>query len=102
MRLPARSFWDVALNVVGIWQLLMIVAAFVIAMVFMRFAVVGRLRRLTRPRSRSRSARPRELWAPRRSIPKSRNELDQLALATERLRVSINMAIQRLTKKGGG
>jgi len=33
---------------------------------------------------------------------KSGNELDRLALATERLRLSINMAIQRLTKKGGG
>jgi hypothetical protein len=31
--------------------------------------------------------------------PRSRNELDQLALATERLRVSINTAIQRLTKR---
>ncbi len=31
--------------------------------------------------------------------PKSGNEFDQLALATERLRLSINMAIQRLTKK---
>ena len=41
VRLPARSFWDVALNVVGVWELLMIVAAFVIAMAFMYYAVVA-------------------------------------------------------------
>ena len=40
VRLPARSFWDVALNVVGVWQLVMILAAFVIAMLFMHYAVV--------------------------------------------------------------
>ena len=92
-----ESFWDVALNVVGVWELLMI---------------VGRVRhrdgcscttRSSRPcagsprrRSRSRSARPRT-WASRSVNPNSGNELHRLALATERLRVSINMAIQRLT-----
>ena len=42
--------------------------------------------------------KPGELMAAKIN-PRSRNELDQLALATERLRVSINMAIQRLTKR---
>ena len=32
VRLPAKSFWDVALNVIGVWELAMIVAAFIIAM----------------------------------------------------------------------
>src|SRR5215471_6312262 len=40
VRLPAKSFWDVALNVIGVWELAMIVAAFVIAMLFMYRAVV--------------------------------------------------------------
>ncbi len=47
VRLPARSFWDVALNVVGVWELVMIIAAFVIAMLFMYYAVVAPVRRLT-------------------------------------------------------
>jgi HAMP domain-containing protein len=98
VRLPARSFWDVALNVVGIWQLVMILAAFVIAMVFMQFAVVKRLKRLTDATQQISLGKPGELSAAKID-PKSHNELDQLALATERLRISINMAIQRLTKR---
>ena len=98
VRLPARSFWDVALNVVGIWQLLMILAAFVIAMLFMHYAVVRRLKRLTEATQQISLGKPGELQAANIN-PRSRNELDQLALATERLRVSINMAIQRLTKR---
>ena len=98
VRLPARSFWDVALNVVGVWQLLMIVAAFVIAMLFMHYAVVRRLKRLTDATQQISLGKPGELQAGKIN-PRSRNELDQLALATERLRVSINMAIQRLTKR---
>jgi len=98
VRLPARSFWDVALNVVGVWQLLMILAAFVIAMLFMHYAVVRRLKRLTDATQQISLGKPGELQAGKIN-PRSRNELDQLALATERLRVSINMAIQRLTKR---
>ena len=98
VRLPARSFWDVALNVVGVWQLVMILAAFVIAMVFMQYAVVKRLKRLTDATQQISLGKPGELSAAKID-PKSHNELDQLALATERLRISINMAIQRLTKR---
>ena len=98
VRLPARSFWDVALNVVGVWQLLMILGAFVIAMLFMHYAVVRRLKRLTDATQQISLGKPGELSAANIN-PRSRNELDQLALATERLRVSINMAIQRLTKR---
>jgi len=98
VRLPARSFWDVALNVVGVWQLLMILAAFVIAMLFMRFAIVGRLKDLTAATQKISLGKPGDLSVAKVD-PRSRNELDQLALATERLRISINMAIQRLTKR---
>ena len=99
VRLPARSFWDVALNVVGIWQLLMILAAFVIAMLFMRLAIVGRLKDLTVATQKISLGKSGDLNVVNVD-PRSRNELDQLALATERLRISINMAIQRLTKRG--
>ena len=100
VRLPARSFWDVALNVVGVWQLVMILAAFVIAMVFMQYSVVKRLKNLTEATQQISLGKPGDLSASKID-PKSRNELDQLALATERLRISINMAIQRLTKRQG-
>jgi Protein of unknown function (DUF3365) len=98
VRLPARSFWDVAQEVVGIWQMLMILAAFLLAMVFIRFAVVRPIRKLTQDTQRISLGKSADLGASR-IHPGSGNELDQLALATERLRVSINMAIQRLTKR---
>ena len=96
VRLPARSFWDVALNVVGVWELLMIVAAFVIAMAFMYYAVVAPVRRLTAATQQISLGKAADLGLAR-VHPNSGNELHRLALATERLRVSINMAIQRLS-----
>jgi HAMP domain-containing protein len=98
VRLPARSFWDVAHEVVGIWQLLMLLAAFAIAMVFIRYAVVVPIRKLTMATQQISVGKPADLGASRIS-PKSANELERLALATERLRLSINMAMKRLTKK---
>ncbi len=101
VRLPARSFWDVALEVVGIWELLMIIAAFAIALVFIRYAVVRPIRKLTIATQQISLGKAADLGAARIHA-KSGNELDKLALATERLRLSINMAIARLTKKSGG
>ena len=98
VRLPARSFWDIALNVVGVWELLMIIAAFVIAMLFMYRAVVAPVRRLTAATQQISLGKPADLGLAK-VRERSGNELHQLALATERLRVSINMAIQRLTGK---
>jgi HAMP domain-containing protein len=96
VRLPAKSFWDVALNVVGVWELAMIVAAFVIAMLFMYRAVVAPVRRLTEATQQISLGKAADLGLPK-IRPNSGNELHRLALATERLRVSINMAIQRLS-----
>ncbi|MBS0320978.1 MAG: DUF3365 domain-containing protein [Proteobacteria bacterium] len=103
VRLPVRPFWDVAFNVVGAWQLLMIIAAFVIAMLYVRFAIVGRVRELTAATQQISLGKTADLGI-RAINPKSRNELDQLAVATERMRISINMAIQRLrrTSRGDG
>ena len=101
VRLPARSFWDVANEVVGVWELLMIVAAFVVAMVFIRYAVVVPIRKLTLATQQISIGKAADLGVSQANAA-SANELDKLALATERLRLSINMAIQRLTKKSGG
>jgi hypothetical protein len=100
VRLPVRSFWDTAFNVVGVWQLAMILAAFVIAMLYIRFAIVGRIRDLTVATQQISLGKSGDLNVAKIK-PTSRNELDQLALATERLRISINMAIQRLKRRAG-
>jgi HAMP domain-containing protein len=101
VRLPAKSFWDVALNVIGVWELVMIVAAFVIAMLFMYRAVVAPIRRLTAATQQISLGKAADLGLAKIS-PHSGNELHRLALATERLRVSINMAIQRLSGRKPG
>jgi hypothetical protein len=76
----------------------MIAAAFVLAMVFIRYAVVVRIRKLTLATQQISVGKAANLGAGRIDAG-SHNELDRLALATERLRLSINMAMQRLTKK---
>jgi HAMP domain-containing protein len=101
VRLPAKSFWDVALNVIGVWELAMIVVAFVIAMLFMYRAVVAPVRRLTAATQQISLGKPADLGLSKIN-PNSGNELHRLALATERLRVSINMAIQRLSGRKPG
>ncbi len=97
VRLPTQSFSDVALSVVGVWPLLMILAGFLVAMLYMRFAVVSRVRAITAATRQISLGKEADLGSAGLD-PKSRNELDQLTIATERLRVSINMAIQRLRK----
>ena len=98
VRLPARSFWQVAVIIVGGWQLAMILGAFLIAMLFVRFAIVNPVERLTKATHQISLAQSADLGLAHVN-PKSHNELHRLALATERLRVSINMAIQRLTAR---
>jgi hypothetical protein len=45
--LPARSFWRLGLTVVGGGEFAIIIAAFLIAMLFVRFAIVRPVKRLT-------------------------------------------------------
>src|ERR1700686_4534947 len=47
VRLPIRSFWNVAASVVGPIQIALLVSAFLVAILFIQFAVVRPLRRLT-------------------------------------------------------
>lgn len=95
VRLPARSFWRVALAIIGGWQLAMIVGAFLIAMLFVRFAIVNPVERLTRATHQISLAQPADLGVA--GIGRnSRNELHQLAIAIDRLRRSIHIAMRKL------
>ena len=98
VRLPIRSFWQVAANVVGPIQIALLVAAFVISVLFIRFVVVRPIRRLTAAAERISVGEPADLGAARINR-KSRNEVHQLILATERLRASMTLAMQRLAKR---
>jgi len=95
VRLPAPSFWTVALTIVGPAQLAMIAGAFLIAMLFVRFAIVAPVKRLTHATHQISIAQAADLGVA--SIGRnSRNELHQLAIAIDRLRRSIQLAMQKL------
>jgi HAMP domain-containing protein len=98
VRLPVRSFWQVAGSVIGPAQIALLIAAFLVAVLFIQFAVVRPLRRLTAAAERISVGQPADLGVA--AIPRqTRNEVRQLILATERLRASLTLAIQRLSKR---
>jgi HAMP domain-containing protein len=98
VRLPIRSFWQVATSVVGPVQVALLFAAFVIAVLFIQFVVVRPIRRLTAAAERISVGEPADLGLAKINR-KSRNEVHQLILATERLRASMTLAMQRLAKR---
>ena len=97
VRLPIRSFWQVATSVVGPLQIALLLCAFLVAIVFIQFAVVRPVRRLTSAAERISVGQAAELGAARIDR-KSRNEIHQLIMATDRLRASLMLAIQRRAK----
>ncbi|HEY7944611.1 MAG TPA: DUF3365 domain-containing protein [Casimicrobiaceae bacterium] len=98
VRLPTRSFWSVATGVIGPVQIALLLGAFVIAVVFIQFAVVRPVRRLTAAAGRISVGEQADLGVAR-IARKSGNEIHQLILATERLRASLVLAIQRSSKR---
>ena len=95
VRVPARSFWRVALTLVGGGELAIVMAAFLIAMLFVRFAIVRPVKRLTAASHEISLAHDADLGLVgiRRN---SRNEIHQLALAIDRLRRSVQIAMGKL------
>ena len=98
VRLPIRSFWNVASSVVGPIQIALLVSAFLISFLFIQFAVVRPLRKLTLAAERISTGHAADLGATR-IHRKSGNEVRQLVLAVERLRASMMMAIQRVGRR---
>ena len=98
VRLPIRSFWNVASSVIGPIQIGLLVSAFLISFLFIQFAVVRPLRKLTVAAERISTGQAADLGATR-IHRKSGNEVRQLVLAVERLRASMMMAIQRVGRR---
>ena len=94
VKLPTRSFWNVAAGVIGPMQIALLLSAFLIAVLFIQFAVVRPIRRLTAAAERISIGKTADLGTAKINR-KSGNELHQLILATERLRASLMLAIQR-------
>ena len=98
VRLPVRTFWKVATDVVGPLQIALLVSAFVVSVLFIQFSVVRPIKRVTAAAERISVGQQADLGAARLTRT-SRNEIHQLVLATERLRASLMLAMQRLTRK---
>jgi hypothetical protein len=98
VRLPVRSFWKVTADVVGPLQVGLLVSAFLVAVLFIQFAVVRPIKRVTRAAERISVGQQADLGAAGLKRT-SGNEIHQLILATERLRASLALAMQRLVKK---
>jgi methyl-accepting chemotaxis protein len=98
VRLPVRSFWKVTSDVVGPLQIALLVSAFLVAVLFIQFAVVRPIKRVTRAAERISVGQQADLGATGLKRT-SGNEIHQLILATERLRASLALAMQRLVKK---
>jgi hypothetical protein len=98
VRLPVRSFWKVTGDVVGPLQIGLLVSAFLVAVLFIQFAVVRPIKRVTRAAERISVGQQADLGATGLKRT-SANEIHQLILATERLRASLALAMQRLVKK---
>jgi HAMP domain-containing protein len=97
--IPAKTLSETALEVVGPVELGLVLLAFVLAYLFIQFSVINPIRRLTAAADRISIGKDAELKA--EQIPaNSRNEMDHLALAFNRLRTSMQLAIQRM--KAGG
>jgi methyl-accepting chemotaxis protein len=94
VRLPTRSFWSVATSVIGPVQIALLLSAFLVAILFIQFAVVRPVRRLTAAAGRISVGEQADLGVAG-IARKSGNEIHQLILATERLRASLMLAIQR-------
>jgi len=101
VRLPARSFWSVTRDVVGPLQIALLASAFVISVLFIQFAVVRPIKRVTGAAERISVGQQADLGAAKLKRT-SGNEIHQLILAADRLRASLTLAMQRLTKKQAG
>lgn len=95
VRLPTRPFMEVALGVVAPWQIGLILGSFIMSFVFIQFGVVRPIRRLTKVTAEVSVGNKADLDVSNIS-PRSSNELDQLSLATDRLRTSLEMVAARL------
>jgi hypothetical protein len=95
VRVPTKPFFEVALSVIAPWQIALVVVAFLVSYFFIRMAVVKPMQRLTAATAALSVGEPADLGVANLK-ENSRNELDQLAFATDRLRTSLEMAVKRL------
>lgn len=97
VRLPTKSFWETSLNVIGPWEVALLVGALVVAFLFIQFVVVVPVKRLTVAAERISVGEHVQIELAK-GTENSANEIDQLAMAIQRLSTSVNLAVERLKK----
>lgn len=93
--MPTKSLLASSLEVFGPIEALLVVIALVISFLFMRFAIIKPVKRLTDAAHKISVGEQASLGTEEVSA-KSGNEIHQLAFALDRLRTSMQMAIQRM------
>ncbi len=89
--IPTKPFLQVILSVISIWEVLLVIVAFILPFVFLQTSVVRRIKHLSEVMSAISVGRKVE-FNKGEITPDSSNELHQLAVCADRLSISITMA----------
>jgi len=100
VNIPTKSLAETSFRVVGIPQLVLVLAAFVAAFLFIKLVVVNPIKRLTNAADKVSVGENAELGLEKVN-PKSANEVHQLAFSINRLRTSLVLVMQRMKGKDG-
>ncbi|HZW86010.1 MAG TPA: DUF3365 domain-containing protein [Gallionella sp.] len=93
--IPTKPFLQVILNVISIWDIVLLAGVFIIPFVFMQVGVVQRIKHLSAVMSAISLGKKAE-FNKDELTPDSANELHQLAACTDRLAASVTMAAAAL------
>ena len=93
--LPLQPFGEVMAPLIGLGEILLLLSALAIPVLFMVTNVLQPIRRLSRAATRASTGDTEELELPAKS-PDTRNEIHQLGLAIRRLNTSTRIAVQRM------
>lgn len=97
VRLPTGSFLGVVIPFVGVTELLLIVLAITIPILFMQFSVLSPIKKLAESATQVSVGEDEDLVFTVRD-QNTKNEISQLGLAIKRLNISTRMALARMTK----
>ncbi|HLQ25112.1 MAG TPA: DUF3365 domain-containing protein [Acidiferrobacterales bacterium] len=100
VNIPTKSLAETSFRVVGTPQIVLVLAAFAAAFLFIKVVVVNPIKRLTNAADKVSVGENAELGLEKIN-PKSANEVHQLAFSINRLRTSLALVMQRMKGKDG-
>ena len=97
VRLPTKSLWETSLNVIGAWEIALLVGALVIAFLFIHFSVATPVKHPTMAAEKISVGEDVNIELSE-GTEQSSNEIDHLAIAIQRLNTSVHLATEQLRK----